>query len=159
MLDENVTYTNKQLPSHSFFSLTKAHYSSTGEYVRYYDYGEIETALWSRYNKHIFDCWDVLGANWDFYWRLCSVTAPSLDRLSMTAEYGMFCNICGELDPQQIPEDGLPRSIREVHAVTDSHCNKEGEEKLDLMKIYFMRVTDLVEYMRRQHHKEAVKDA
>jgi hypothetical protein len=37
--------------------------------------------------------------------------------------------------------------------------NDYAERSLDLMKIPFMRVTDLDEHIPRQHHKEAVKDA
>jgi hypothetical protein len=85
-----------------------------------------------------------------------SVTAPWLDELSTQAEYGVFCDLCGE----ERPEDGfLARSIRELGPNSDFKWDKDDDANLDFMTISFMRAAEVDGNIRKQHPKEGVKDA
>lgn len=132
----------------------------------FYNFDDMKSAFLCDETEQEFTDYEQMTAEYNWIWRLCSVAAPWLSKVGMTTETGVFCEICGVFDPDNMDYDPGPRklsrepwSIRQAKEEHGSPSHWTYYYKPDPMWLKFMTVSELKKHMAKKHGDDHEKEA
>ena len=152
------------LPAHRFYAIpgtyseifsTDFEQNSCDDHV-FYDYCKVRELLNSANNASRIAIWDRIGSRDDTYWALCSTTAPRLNTLGSSAEYGVFCDVCKHSRSDEIDGD-VPESISEGQDESKPNFGHWLVDHPDPRMMTFMTVEAFEKHMEEEHEGLEVK--